>query len=88
MYLLRRAKLRQYSCSTYAGGKFPVGVFAYPKGSTGHSVNLVQGLGFVLMTGHSSVQDHAAGTFLRWWFTPQVQAKWAMESGNIMFFYK
>ncbi len=64
-----------------AGGKFPVGVFAYPKGSTGHSVNLVQGLGFVLMTGHSSVQDHAAGTFLRWWFTPQVQAKWAMESG-------
>ncbi len=64
-----------------AGGKFPVGVFAYPDGSTGHPANLVQGLGFVLMTSHTHAQDLAAGKFLAWWLTPATQAYWGEHSG-------
>ncbi len=34
-------------------GEFSVGAFLYPKGSIGRTSNLAQGLGFVLMKGHS-----------------------------------
>lgn len=64
-----------------AGGKFPVGVFAYPAGSSGHTANLVQGLGFALMKGHSAAQDRAAATFMAWWFGAKPQAFWGMHSG-------
>lgn len=63
------------------GGKFPVGVSTYPKGSTGHSANLVQGLGFVLMVHNTKAQEQAAATFVNWWFQPQQQAYWGMHSG-------
>ena len=64
-----------------ANGQFPVGVFAYPKGSTGQASNLVQGLGFVLMKGHTPQQYQAAATFLGWWFSTSTQAYWGQHSG-------
>ncbi|PSR31148.1 MAG: hypothetical protein C7B43_03360 [Sulfobacillus benefaciens] len=64
------------------GGKFPVGVFPYPQGSTGHPSNLVQGLGFVLMKGHSSAQYKAAATLVNWFFSPSQQTYWGENSGD------
>jgi sn-glycerol 3-phosphate transport system substrate-binding protein len=64
-----------------AHGQFPVGVFAYPAGSTGHTANLVQGLGFVLMVNHTKAQDQAAMTFVDWWFGAKAQAYWGTHSG-------
>ena len=64
-----------------AHGQFPVGVFAYPAGSSGHTANMVQGLGFVLMVSHSKAQDAAATAFLSWWFSPKAQAYWGTHSG-------
>ena len=61
--------------------KFPVGVMPYPKGTTGHTANLVQGLGFVLMIHHSQAQDKAAAEFVSWFFSPKVQAYWGTHSG-------
>ncbi len=62
-------------------GKFPVGVFSYPKGSTGHTANLVQGLGFVIMVNHTPAQDKAAATFINWWYSPAPQVYWGEHSG-------
>ena len=64
------------------GGKFPVGIFPYPSGSTGHPSNLVQGLGFVLMRGHSPAQYRAAATFVNWFFSPNQQTFWGKTSGD------
>ena len=63
------------------GGKFPVGAFVEPAGSTGHAANLAQGLGFVLPKGHTHAQDEAAWTFVQWWFEPAQQALWAEKTG-------
>ncbi len=63
------------------GGKFKVGAFVEPAGSTGHAANISQGLGFVLPKGHSQTQDKAAATFVRWWFAPTQQAAWAETTG-------
>ncbi len=62
-------------------GRFPVGVFAYPNGSTGHSANIAQGLGFVTMIDHTKAEQQAAGTFIKWWFGPAQQVYWAEHSG-------
>ncbi len=62
-------------------GKFPVGAFVEPAGSTGHAANLAQGLGFVLPKGHSSAQDRAAMSFVEWWFEPAQQVRWAELTG-------
>ncbi|MHB8246815.1 MAG: extracellular solute-binding protein [Acidimicrobiales bacterium] len=62
-------------------GRFPVGAFVEPAGSTGHAANLAQGLGFVLPKGHSHAQDEAAWTFVQWWFGAAQQAYWAMQTG-------
>ncbi len=62
-------------------GKFPVGAFVEPAGSTGHADNLVQGLGFVLPKGHTHTQDEAAWTFVQWWFEPSQQVYWAEHTG-------
>ena len=62
-------------------GRFPVGVFAYPAGTSGHSANLAQGLGFVMMIDHTQAQDQAAGTFIKWWFSAGPQVYWAEHSG-------
>ncbi|MCL5066536.1 MAG: extracellular solute-binding protein [Firmicutes bacterium] len=64
-----------------AHGAFGVGAAPYPAGTTGHTSNLVQGLGFVLMTSHTPVQYKAATTFLSWWFSAQPQAYWGTHSG-------
>ena len=62
-------------------GKFPVGVWPYPAGSSGHSANLAQGLGFVIMAGHSKAQEAAAWEFIKWWLSPPQQAYWSMHTG-------
>ncbi len=66
---------------TAVAGKFPVGAFVEPAGSTGHAYNLAQGLGFVLPKGHSQAQDEAAWTFVQWWFGAARQASWAETTG-------
>ena len=62
-------------------GKFPVGVWPYPAGSSGHSANLAQGLGFVIMAGHTKAQEAAAWEFVKWWLSPPQQAYWSMHTG-------
>ncbi len=63
------------------GGKFKVGAFVEPAGTTGHAANIAQGLGFVLPKGHSHAQDEAAWTFVQWWFEPAQQDYWAEQTG-------
>lgn len=63
------------------GGKFQVGAFPEPAGTTGHAYNIAQGLGFVLPKGHSHAQDEAAWTFVQWWFEPAQQDYWAEQTG-------
>ncbi len=63
------------------GGKFKVGAFVEPGGTTGHAANLVQGLGFVLPKGHTAAQDQAAWTFVQWWFESAQQVKWDELTG-------
>lgn len=62
-------------------GKFPVGAFAWPNGSTGHSGNVIQGEGIIMMTGYSQRQYDAAWSFVKFWMSPQEQAYWAVHSG-------
>jgi ABC-type glycerol-3-phosphate transport system substrate-binding protein len=64
-----------------AGGKFPVGAFAWPNGSTGHSGNVIQGEGIVMMTGYTQREYNAAWSFIKFWLQPQEQAYWAVHSG-------
>ena len=64
-----------------ANGRFAVGASPFPAGTTGHTANLSQGLGFVLITHHTPVQYRAATTFLSWWFSPKVQLYWGTHSG-------
>lgn len=63
------------------GGKFGVGAMPYPAGTSGHSANMVQGLGFVIMKGHPLVQEKAAWEFVKWYLAGKQQAYWAMHSG-------
>lgn len=63
------------------GGRFPVGAFVEPAGSTGTAANISQGLGFVLPKGHSHRQDAAAWSFVQWWFGAPQQAYWAEHTG-------
>ena len=63
------------------GGKFPVGAFVEPAGSTGKPANLAQGLGFVLPKGHSKAQDQAAFTFVQWFLAGPQQAYWSEHTG-------
>lgn len=62
-------------------GHFGVGAFGIPSGSSGHSANMVQGLGFVIMKGHPPAQEQAAWSFVKWYLAPRQQAYWAMHSG-------
>ncbi len=64
-----------------AGGRFAVGAFPFPAGSSGHAANMAQGLGFVIFAGHSTAQDCAAWTWIQWFLQPRQQAYWAMHSG-------
>ncbi|MCF8567269.1 extracellular solute-binding protein [Alicyclobacillus tolerans] len=63
------------------GGKFQMGAFAFPAGTSGHSGGIVQGLGFVLFNGVSKADQQAAWTFVHWFNEPAQQAYWAMHSG-------
>lgn len=62
-------------------GKFPVGAFVEPAGSTGHAYNIAQGLGFVLPKADTHAEAEAALTFVKWWFEPAQQVYWAEHTG-------
>ena len=62
-------------------GKFPVGAFVEPAGSTGHAYNIAQGLGFVLPKADTHAEAEAALTFVEWWFEPAQQVYWAEHTG-------
>ncbi|MHB8331252.1 MAG: extracellular solute-binding protein [Candidatus Dormibacteria bacterium] len=62
-------------------GKFPMGVWPYPAGSSGHTANLAQGLGFVIMTDHTKAQDAAAWEVIKFLLSPQSMAYWSMHTG-------
>jgi sn-glycerol 3-phosphate transport system substrate-binding protein len=62
-------------------GKFPVGAFAWPNGSTGHSGNVIQGEGVIMMTGYTQREYDAAWSFIKFWMSPKQQAYWAVHSG-------
>lgn len=64
-----------------AGGKFQVGAFAFPTGTSGHSAAVIQGLGFTLFDGHSKADQEAAWAFVHWFNEPKQQAYWAIHSG-------
>lgn len=63
------------------GNRFPLGAFAYPAGSSGHSANLLQGLGFVMMIHHSKAGYHAAWQFVKFFLSGKEQAYWAKATG-------
>ena len=62
-------------------GKFPVGAFVEPAGSTGHAYNIAQGLGFVLPKNDTHAEAEAALRFVTWWFEPAQQVYWAEHTG-------
>lgn len=62
-------------------GKFKVGAFIEPGGTTGNTYNMAQGLGFVLAKGTPKAQQQAAWTFVQWWFGTEQQAYWAETTG-------
>ncbi len=63
------------------GGKFPVGAFVEPAGTTGHAYNIAQGLGFVLPKADTHAETEAALRFVNWWFEPAQQVYWAEHTG-------
>ncbi len=64
------------------GGKFPVGVFSPPPGSTGHSYSLYQGLSFVIFKNASAAQQQAAWSFIKYYDSPAQQAIWSTVGGE------
>ncbi len=64
------------------GGKFPVGVFAPPPGTTGRSYVLYQGLSFVIFKAATSAQQQAAWTFIKYFDAPAQQAVWSVVGGE------
>ena len=54
---------------------------AYPAGTSGHSGNIVQGLGFAVFSQTSPAQREAAFDFEQFWNAPKIQAIWAKGSG-------
>lgn len=63
------------------GSRFQLGAFAYPKGSSGHAANIIQGLGFVMMIHHSNASYNAAWQFVKFFLSGKQQAYWARQTG-------
>lgn len=64
------------------GGKFPVGVFAPPVGTTGKYYTLYQGLSFVIFSHSTTAQQQAAWSFIKYFDSPTGQATWAVGGGE------
>lgn len=64
------------------GGKFPVGVFPVPPGTTGKSAVLYQGLSFVIFKQATSAQQQAAWSFIKYFDAPAQQAIWSTVGGE------
>lgn len=62
-------------------GHVSVGVCPEPAGTSGHTGNLVQGLGFAIFSKHSAAEQAAAFQFVKFWNTPAAEAYWSMHSG-------
>lgn len=65
-----------------AGGKFPVGAFQVPVGTTGSSYYLYQGLSFVIFSHSTPAQQQAAWNFIKYFDSPQGQAIWSVIGGE------
>ena len=66
------------------GGKFPVGVFSPPPGSTGHSAYLYQGLSFVIFRHSSSAQQQAAWSFIKYFDSPRGKRSGRRWAGSLL----
>ena len=64
------------------GGKFPVGVFAPPPGTTGKSFVLYQGLSFAIFKQATPAQQQAAWSFIKYFDAPPQQAIWSTVGGE------
>lgn len=64
------------------GGKFPVGVFGVPIGTTGKAYTLYQGLSFVIFSHATSAEQQAAWKFIKYFDSPAGQATWAVVGGE------
>ena len=64
------------------GGKFPVGVFGVPTGTTGKAYTLYQGLSFVIFSHATKAEQQAAWTFIKYFDSPQGQATWSVVGGE------
>lgn len=62
-------------------GHFPLGVLPYPAGTSGHSANISQGLGFTIFTAASAAQKAAAFDFVKWFDAGPQMAYWAKSTG-------
>ncbi len=64
------------------GGKFPVGVFAVPPGTTGKTGVEYQGLSFVIFKQATAAQQQAAWSFIKYFDAPPQQAIWSIVGGE------
>ena len=64
------------------GNKFPMGVAAFPSGSTGPG-NVMQGTNIVMFAGASPAQRQTAWTFMKWLTEPAQAAYWAEGTGYL-----
>lgn len=64
------------------GGKFPVGVFAPPVGTTGKYYTLYQGLSFVIFSHATTPEQQAAWKFIKYFDSPAGQATWSVVGGE------
>jgi multiple sugar transport system substrate-binding protein len=75
--------IASYYYNTQAiGGKFPLGVAAFPSGPAGQG-NVLEGTNNVIFAGASSVQRAAAWTFMKWLSEPAQTAYWASQTGYL-----
>ena len=64
------------------GGKFTMGVAAFPKGPSGEG-NVMQGTNIVMFSSASTRQKNAAWTFMKWLSEPTQTAYWATHTGYL-----
>jgi ABC-type glycerol-3-phosphate transport system substrate-binding protein len=64
------------------GGKFTMGVAAFPKGPAGEG-NVMQGTNIVMFSSASTAQKNAAWTFMKWLSEPAQTAYWATHTGYL-----
>lgn len=64
------------------GGKFKMGVAAFPSGPAGEG-NVLQGTNIVMFQSATTAQKNAAWTFMKWLASPTETAYWATHTGYL-----